>query len=143
MEQVRILAADIRSRTDRVHVLVNNAGAYFARLQTTSEGLEKTFALNHLNYFLLTYLLLDLLKSSGNMQDPARIVNVASEAERGGKLDEKVLLVQGKYKGFQAYASSKLCNIVFTYELCATAGRRSGERECDAPGFCSNEFCHG
>ena len=117
MEQVRLLAADIRERTDQLHVLVNNAGAYFARRQTTSEGLEKTFALNHLNYFLLTHLLLDLLKASGSAQDPARIVNVASEAQRGGKLDEKVLLAQGKYKGFQAYASSKLSNIVFTYEL--------------------------
>ena len=140
MEQVRILAAEIRSRTQRLHVLVNNAGAYFARRQVTSEGLEKTFALNHLNYFLLTHLLLDLLQSDGSPNNPARIVNVASEAQRGGKLDEKVLLAQGKYKGFQAYASSKLCNIVFTYELSRRLANDPVNVNVMHPGYVATNF---
>jgi len=140
MEQVRTLAADIRLRTEELHVLVNNAGAYFARRQTTSEGIETTFALNHLNYFLLTHLLLDLLKSSGSTQEPARIVNVASEAQRGGKLDEQVLLAQGKYRGFQAYASSKLSNIVFTYELSRRLADDPVNVNVMHPGFVATNF---
>lgn len=117
LKEVRLLADRVRSRTDQLHVLINNAGAYFARREKSVDGFEKTFALNHLSPFLLTSLLLDLLQKSGTSNEPARIINVASEAEKGGTLNEDVLLDRGKYRGFQAYASSKLCNIVFTYEL--------------------------
>jgi len=94
-------------------VLVNNAGAFFLRRQESADGVEMTFALNHLNYFLLTYLLLDRLKASA----PARIVNVASDSHRGALINFNDLQGKRGYNGFQAYGQSKLANVLFTYEL--------------------------
>jgi NAD(P)-dependent dehydrogenase (short-subunit alcohol dehydrogenase family) len=140
MADVRALAAEFCQHSDRLDVLVNNAGAFFARRETSADGFEMTFALNHLSYFLLTSLLLDLLTASGQPGDPARVVVVASEAQAGGTLDEDVLLGKTRYQGFQAYASSKLCNIVFTYEL----ARRLHEQPVVAnvlhPGFVATGF---
>lgn len=113
MDQVRRLAAEVGQRTDRLDVLINNAGAFFARRELTREGLECTFALNHLAYFLLTQLLLNLLHRSG----PARIVNVSSAAHRGARLDMNDLQVSKGYNGLKAYSRSKLMNLYFTYEL--------------------------
>ncbi len=116
MAEVRQVADQFKAKYQKLHVLVNNAGGAFWKRQVTSEGFEKTFALNHLNYFLLTNLLLDTLKASA----PTRIVNVSSDSHKGAHLDfddlqsEKVSL---------AYGRSKLANIVFSYEL---ARRLSG-----------------
>lgn len=97
----------------RLHVLVNNAGGFFNKRFVTPDGLEMTFALNHLNYFLLTNLLLDVLKASA----PARVINVASGMHMGARLDFDNLQGEKHYAGFRAYGQSKLANIIFTYEL--------------------------
>ncbi len=112
MQDIRRFVTEFKSRFESLDVLVNNAGIYVSERRTTAEGLELTFALNHLGYFLPTLLLLDLLKGSS----PARIINVASEAARGGKLhfDDPML---GRYSGWKAYSQSKLANIVFTIDL--------------------------
>lgn len=112
--EVRRLADQFHSRYPRLDVLVNNAGGIFRWRQLSPDGRELTFALNHLSYFLLTHLLLDTLRASA----PARIVNVASNAHRivrGLNLDD-LDSAQG-YSGLGAYASSKLANLLFTYEL--------------------------
>ena len=111
--QIRQLAQAFQSRYSQLDVLVNNAGAFFLRRQESADGVEMTFALNHLNYFLLTYLLLDRLKASA----PARIVNVASDSHRGARINFNDLQGKRGYNGFQAYGQSKLANVLFTYEL--------------------------
>jgi NAD(P)-dependent dehydrogenase (short-subunit alcohol dehydrogenase family) len=112
-QSIRQAAAELARRHDRLHVLVNNAGALFARRQLTVDALERTFALNHLGYFLLTELLLDLLRAGA----PARIVNVASQAHAHGRVDFDDLQSERRYRGLAAYRASKLANLYFTYEL--------------------------
>lgn len=134
-EVVRIASALLRA-APRIDVLVNNAGAFFARRAVTPDGLERTFALNHMGYFLLTELLLERLTASA----PARIVNVASEAHRKAVLDFADLQCANGYSGWKAYQRSKLCNILFTRAL---AGRLSGTgvtANCLHPGFVSSRF---
>lgn len=116
MNHVRQLAADFQERYDKLHVLVNNAGAFFLRRQLSPDGYEMTFALNHLNYFLLTTLLLDTLKATAVADGEARIVNVSSEAHRGVRIHFNDL-ERGTYYSYQVYGESKLMNIMFTYEL--------------------------
>lgn len=111
--EVRRLAREFRARYSRLDVLVNNAGAIFTRREETAEGREKTLALNHLGYVLLTLELLDLLKSTA----PSRVVNVASEAHRGMRLDFEDLENRKNYSGLRVYGQSKLMNILFTNEL--------------------------
>lgn len=115
MAEVRKLADEFRQQNSRLDVLINNAGAYFSNRQVSVDGFEMTFALNHLSYFLLTNLLIDLLKASA----PSRIVNVASDAHNGAKLNFDDLQNTKGYggMGFSAYGQSKLANILFTYEL--------------------------
>jgi NAD(P)-dependent dehydrogenase (short-subunit alcohol dehydrogenase family) len=110
---IRQAAATFRQRHNQLHVLINNAGGFYNRRTLTPDGLEMSFALNHLSYFLLTNLLLDDLKAS----TPARIINVASGIHMGARLDFKNLQGEKHYAGFQAYGQSKLANILFTYEL--------------------------
>jgi NAD(P)-dependent dehydrogenase (short-subunit alcohol dehydrogenase family) len=110
---VRKLADDFKAKYSRLEVLINNAGGFFDRRKTTVDGLEYTFAFNHLAYFLLTHLLLDVLKASA----PARIVNVSSAAEAMGKLDFSDLQSEKKYSGLPVYSMTKLANVMFTYEL--------------------------
>jgi len=115
MKDVRRVADEYRSKHDRLDVLINNAGAINMDQEKTADGYERTFATNHLAYFLLTDLLLDLLKKSA----PARIVNVASEAHRqaaGVDFDDP-MFEKRSYGGFAAYGQSKLANILFTREL--------------------------
>ncbi len=111
--QIRQLAAQFHARYARLDVLVNNAGAFFLKRTLSADGIEMTFALNHLNYFLLTHLLLDILQSSA----PARIVNVASNAHLGAPLDFDDLQMKRGYQSFKAYGRSKYANVLFTYEL--------------------------
>jgi len=113
-EQVRRAAAEFKAGHDRLHVLVNNAGIYVPERHTTVDGLEETFALNHLGYFLLTRELLDVLKRTA----PARIVNVSSEAHRGAAMQwDDLQSDTHRYRAFKAYGQSKLANVLFTYEL--------------------------
>jgi retinol dehydrogenase-14 len=106
-------AATFKHRHTHLQVLVNNAGALFFRRNLSSDGYERTFALNHLNYFLLTILLLDLLKASA----PARIVNVSSGAHLKASIDFDNLQGEESYQMMKAYGQSKLANVLFTYEL--------------------------
>ncbi|MBZ0302795.1 MAG: SDR family oxidoreductase [Anaerolineae bacterium] len=115
MAQVRQAAEAFQHKYDRLDVLVNNAGVGASQRRITSEGYEHMFALNHLSYFLLTNLLLDLIKVSA----PARIVNVSSDAHRPATLDFDNLQSERDWgrAGFKAYGRSKLMNILFTREL--------------------------
>jgi NAD(P)-dependent dehydrogenase (short-subunit alcohol dehydrogenase family) len=110
---VRKLAADLRARCERIHVLVNNAGGVYPQRTLTGDGIESTFAVNHLGYFLLTNLMVDVLLASA----PARIVNVASAAHYRGTMDFDDLGFERGYQITKAYARSKLANILFTREL--------------------------
>jgi NAD(P)-dependent dehydrogenase (short-subunit alcohol dehydrogenase family) len=112
-ESIRQLVQDFTQRYDRLHVLINNAGSVFLRRQLSVDGIEMTFALNHLAGFLLTNLLLDTLKASA----PARIVNVSSIAQAEGFIDFDDLQANKEYRMMRAYAQSKLANVLFTYEL--------------------------
>jgi NAD(P)-dependent dehydrogenase (short-subunit alcohol dehydrogenase family) len=113
LDQVRAMAAAVKGRTERLDVLLNNAGAFYNAPVDTPYGVEKTFLVNHLSPFLLTNLLLDTLVDSA----PARIVHVSSEAHQSGKLDLDDLGLGRRYVGFVAYARSKLAVVMFAYEL--------------------------
>ena len=111
--EVRRLADEVLSAYPRLDVLLNNVGGFWAHRHVTADGLEHTFALNHLAPFLLTNLLLDRLVASA----PARIVTVSSGAQSMGKVDFDDLMGERKYSGSGAYNQSKLANVMFTYEL--------------------------
>jgi NAD(P)-dependent dehydrogenase (short-subunit alcohol dehydrogenase family) len=113
MENVRKLASDFKHRHQRLDVLVNNAGEIVGERRTTVDGFEYTLALDHLSHFLLTMLLLDLIKASA----PARIINVSSSAHMLGRIDFEDLMGEKKYKPMKAYGQAKLANLLFTYEL--------------------------
>ncbi len=135
---IQTLAQTFQQRYERLDVLVNNAGAIFTERQLSVDGFEMTFALNHLGYFLLTHLLLDMLKTSA----PCRIVNVASSAHRRGRIHLDDLQGERTFGGWRAYCQSKLANIMFTYEL---AGRLADARvtaNALHPGFVATRFGH-
>jgi len=113
LSQVRRFAEKVYDNEERLDVLVNNAGIYMRDRQLTEDGFETTFAVNHLAPFLLTNLLLDLLKKSA----PARIINVSSMAHEGVRLDFDDLQGKKRYAPYDAYSKSKLANLLFTYEL--------------------------
>lgn len=134
LDEVRHVAAEIAQAAPRIDVLINNAGAIFARRAVTADGFERTFALNHLAYFLLTALLRPQLAAE------ARIVNVASEAHRGATLDfDDLQTVQG-YSGWAAYRRSKLCNILFTRTLAQRLAGSGVTANCLHPGFVATRF---
>jgi NAD(P)-dependent dehydrogenase (short-subunit alcohol dehydrogenase family) len=113
LEDTRRVAEELLARFPRIDVLINNAGGIFVRRQLTVDGLERTFALNHLSNFLLTNLLLDRISESA----PARIVNVSSSSHYKGKIHFDDLQLERRYAAFRAYQQSKLANVLFTYEL--------------------------
>src|SRR5215210_5205710 len=111
--EVRRLADEVLHHLARIDVLVNNVGGYWNTRHLTADGLERTFALNHLAPFLLTHLLLDRLKDSA----PARVVTVASNAHKQGRIDFDDLQGERSYSGARAYNQSKLANVLFSYAL--------------------------
>jgi len=111
--EVRRLATGVLATYPRLDVLLNNVGGFWAHRHLTADGLEQTFALNHLAPFLLTNLLVDRLIASS----PARVVNVSSGAHSMGKIDFDDLMGERDYSGSRAYNQSKLANVLFTYEL--------------------------
>jgi NAD(P)-dependent dehydrogenase (short-subunit alcohol dehydrogenase family) len=131
MADVRALADELRQQHERIDVLANNAGALFSSRRTTSEGLERTFALNHLAPFLLTNLLRDRLSGG-------RVVTTTSDAHTGGRLDLDDLQSEKPYAAMRVYGTSKLCNILFTREL----ARRAPElhANCFHPGVVRTGF---
>lgn len=137
MKAVRDLAEQVKLKYRRLDVLLNNAGAMNPSRQLTVDGYERTFATNHLAYFLLTNLLLPELKKGSR----PRIVNVASEAHRRpGTLDFTDLNAERGYSGFGHYGRSKLANILFTREL-ARRGQPDGiTANCLHPGFVASDF---
>ena len=114
--EIRHLAAEIRD-TPRLDVLVNNAGAIFDRRQVTVDGIERTWALDHLGYVLLTLELLDVLKASASAGGKPRIVNVASAAHVRGHVDFDDIGGARRYGGMRAYSQAKLGNVLFSYAL--------------------------
>jgi NAD(P)-dependent dehydrogenase (short-subunit alcohol dehydrogenase family) len=133
---IQELSQTIHKRYNHLDVLVNNAGAYIASRKTSADGLEYTFALNHMSYFLLTNLLLDLLIASA----PSRIVNVSSDAHRGSKLNFDDLQNERSYQGFGVYSQSKLANIYFTYELARRLEGTGVMVNALHPGFVATNF---
>jgi len=127
------LAAEIRSAEPRIDVLINNAGALFGSRQVTEDGLEMTFATNHMSYFVLTNLLLERLRAAGG----ARIVSTASDAHRRAQLDFERLQAQ---KGMAGYSTTKLCNILFTRELALRIAGTGVTANCLHPGFVATRF---
>jgi NAD(P)-dependent dehydrogenase (short-subunit alcohol dehydrogenase family) len=134
--EVRRLAQEVRARYERLDVLVNNAGAVFTTRQENRDGIELTWALNHLSYFLLTTLLLDLLVTSGS----ARVVNVSSEAHRGGRINFDDPEGKRGFNAWQAYSQSKLANILFTNELARRLEGTAVTANSLHPGFVATNF---
>jgi len=129
-EQIRRLAHEFKETYPRLDVLINNAGVIRSERITTQDGLETTFAVNYLAYFLLTNLLLDVLKASA----PSRIVNVASGEQRNGTIDFDDLQGEKGYKGAKAYSQSKLATVLFTYELARRLEGSGVSANCLHPG---------
>jgi len=144
IEEIRKLAAEFLSKYDSLDVLLNNAGAMFNEYQKSADGLEMTFALNHINYFLLTNLLLDTLKKTSQEKGEARIVNVSSgahvQARNGLTLDN--LYDESSFSSFGSYGESKLANILFTYELARRLDGTGVTANALHPGFVATGFGH-
>jgi NAD(P)-dependent dehydrogenase (short-subunit alcohol dehydrogenase family) len=136
LRESRRVAGEVAAAEPRIDVLVNNAGAVFATRAVTPEGLERTFALNHMSYFVLTAGLLDRLVAAA----PARIVNTASNAHRQGHLDFDDLQSARSYRPFAVYGTSKLCNILFTRELARRLAGRGVTANSFTPGFVATRF---
>ncbi len=136
--QIRQLAKDFLATGRPLHVLLNNAGVILQRRTETVDGLEATFAVNHLGYFLVTNLLLERLRESA----PARIVNVASDAHHwaGGRLDFDDLQSEQRYSPMRVYARSKLANILFTRELARRLAGSGVTANALHPGFVGSNF---
>ena len=131
LAEMRRVGAEIAAAEPRIHVLINNAGGLFATREVTEDGLERTFATNHMAYFALTHLLLDRLKGSA----PVRIVNTASDAHAREPLDFADLQMEKGYRFRGAYGRSKLCNILFTRELSRRLAGTGVTVNCLHPGF--------
>ncbi|MGO8920000.1 MAG: SDR family oxidoreductase [Stellaceae bacterium] len=136
LAEMERLAAAIAAAEPRIDVLINNAGAMFSRRSVTADGLERTFALNHMAYFVLSNRLRDRLTAAA----PARIVSVASEAHRGNTLDFGDLQSAKSYRGFSVYGRSKLANILFTRELARRLAGTGVTANCLHPGFVATRF---
>ncbi|MHB8491013.1 MAG: SDR family oxidoreductase [Solirubrobacteraceae bacterium] len=136
--QVRALAAEVLARHDRIDVLVNNAGAMFSERRTTKEGVEMTWALNHVAPFLLTTLLLDRLRESA----PARVVTTSSDAHKGTTIPFDDMSAERSYgrAGFTRYGETKLANILFTAELARRTEGSGVGAYCFHPGLVASGF---
>ena len=135
---VRALAAEALDRYPTIEVLVNNAGAMFSTREITADGIEKTWALNHLAPFLLTTLLLERLKASA----PARIITTTSDAHKGKLIPFDDMQAERSYRGrgFTRYGETKLANILFTVELARRLEGTGVTAYCFHPGFVATGF---
>jgi len=133
---VRSIAEQVISRYGGLDVLVNNAGGFFQRRTESADGIEMTFALNHLAPYLLTNLLLDALKK----KSPARVVTVSSDAHTRATMNFDDLQGRARYRGWGAYGQSKLANLLFTYELARRLQGSGITANALHPGFVASEF---
>jgi NAD(P)-dependent dehydrogenase (short-subunit alcohol dehydrogenase family) len=136
LKAVRELASEFKSRYQRLHVLVNNAGTIPAGREISADGFEMQFAVNHLAPFLLTNLLLDVIKLGA----PARIVNTSSGIHSRGKIDFDNLQAERGYSLFGAYGRSKLANVLFTYELAQRLKGTGVTANCFTPGMTKTDL---
>jgi NAD(P)-dependent dehydrogenase (short-subunit alcohol dehydrogenase family) len=136
LKDVRKLAEEFKDKYKKLDVLLNNAGAIFLSRKVSVEGYEMSLALNHLNYFLLTNLLLDMLKAGPS----GRIVNVSSRAHYRGHVNFDDLQSQHGYNGMRVYSMSKLMNVLFTYELSRRLQGTHVTANCLHPGFVASNF---
>jgi retinol dehydrogenase 14 len=134
--QVRRLAGEVLEGLSRIDVLVNNVGGYWSTRHVTADGLERTFALNHLAPFLLTNLLLARLERTA----PARVVTVASNAHARGRIDFDDLQGERSYSGGRAYSQSKLANLLFSYQLARRLRRSAVTANALHPGVVRTSF---
>ena len=139
LSEARRVASEFKQRYTQLHVLVNNAGAINAERKVTTDGLEATFATNYLAPFLLTLLLLDVLKAS----TPTRIVNVSSSGHTSGKIDFADLQGTQRYSFMKAYTQSKLAQLYFTYELASQIEGTGVTVNALHPGLVSSNFNSG
>jgi NAD(P)-dependent dehydrogenase (short-subunit alcohol dehydrogenase family) len=149
LNEMKRVGSEIARAEPHIDVLINNAGAMFSALQLSEDGLERTFALNHVAYFVLTHCLRERLVNS----PPARIVNTASHAHESATLDFDDLQSVKAYSngtlaewlryggpGFKVYGRSKLCNILFTRELARRLAGTGVTVNCFHPGFVATRF---
>jgi NAD(P)-dependent dehydrogenase (short-subunit alcohol dehydrogenase family) len=137
--EMKRLAQEIAAVEPRIDVLINNAGAVFGSRQLTADNLERTFAINHMAYFALTQGLRERLLAAA----PARIVNTASDAHKGAKLDFNDLQAAHGFSPMKAYGRSKLCNILFTRELARRLSGQGVTANCLHPGFVATRIGDG
>jgi len=136
LAEMKRVANDIAASESRIDVLINNAGAVFLSRKLSVDGLEMTFATNHMAYFVVTNLLLDRLKATPG----ARIVCTASDAHKSGRLDFSDLQSETRYSSFRVYGTSKLENILFTRELSKRLAGTGVTANCQHPGFVGTRF---
>lgn len=136
ISEMKRVAAEIAAAEPRIDVLMNNAGAVFSARKVTEDGLERTFALNHMSYFVVSLGLQQRLFSTPG----ARVVNTSSDAHKGKKLDFSDLQAEKSYSGFKVYGQSKLCNILFTRELARRWAASGVTVNCLHPGFVATRF---
>jgi NAD(P)-dependent dehydrogenase (short-subunit alcohol dehydrogenase family) len=137
-ESIRNLVKKIKQKFKRIDVLINNAGARFSKRYLTVDGIEATFAVNYLSRFLLTNLLLDLLKES----EQGRIINVSGEYHRKGKINFDDLNLKENYSAFTASAQSKLADILFTYSLAEKLKNTGITANCMHPGSVATDIIY-
>ena len=136
LSEMKRVAAEIAAAEPRIDVLMNNAGAVFSARKVTEDGLERTFALNHMSYFVVSLGLQQRLFSTPG----ARVINTSSDAHKGKKLDFSDLQSEKGYSGFRVYGQSKLCNILFTRELARRWTASGVTVNCLHPGFVATRF---
>jgi NAD(P)-dependent dehydrogenase (short-subunit alcohol dehydrogenase family) len=136
LSEMKRVGDEIAASERRIDVLINNAGAIFSRRLVTEDGLERTFALNHMSYFALTEILRDRLLAAA----PARVINTASNAHRNGHLDFADLQSEQNYRSSVVYGTSKLCNILFTRELARRLSGTGVTANSFSPGFVATRF---
>ena len=143
LKEIFQLAEKIKANYERLDGLINNAGLFRSKKEFSEDGYELTFAVNHLAYFALTQALLPLLLQTGTQASPARIVNVASRAHRYGKLRPNEVMNPRFYSGSIVYGTSKLANILFTFELARRLKGQPVVCNCLHPGVVRTKFASG
>jgi len=142
MDEVRRIADEFRAKYGRLDVLLNNAGAIFSEYRASADGFEMTFALNHISYYLLSNLLLDMLKRTAQEHGEARIINVSSSAHRNATLRLDSLRDKSGYSFMNSYGASKLMNVLFTYELARRLADTAVTVNAAHPGLVDTGFGH-